>query len=101
MTEIEPRRDALAVGTFRLGVSTQSGVLYLYPMTMKTKPERRTTSVPVTTMEEVPVLGARERADVLDTLREAETDIAAGKGIAYQPKRFRDRLLSIYRGTTR
>lgn len=49
----------------------------------------------------MPVLNARERADLLDTLREAETDIAAGKGTRYQPKRFRDRLLSIYRGTTR
>ena len=80
---------------------TSSGVLYLLTMTTKTKPERRTTSVPVTTMEEVPVLDARERADLLDTLREAGADIAAGKGIAYQPKRFRDRLLSLYRGTTR
>ena len=66
-------------------------------MTTKAKPGRRTTTVPVTTMEEVPVLDPRERDQLLDDLREAGAQIAAGKGADYQPKRFRDRLLRIYR----
>lgn len=70
-------------------------------MTTQAKPERRTTAVPVTTMEEVPVLSAGERQELLDSLRRAEAEIASGQGVEYELTRFRDRLLRIYRGNTR
>ncbi|WP_178134069.1 hypothetical protein [Vineibacter terrae] len=53
---------------------------------------------PVTTMEEIPVLSERERAALLASLKKAEARIIAGKGIDYDPKTFRDRLINIYRG---
>ena len=59
---------------------------------------RRTTSVPVTTMEEIPVLSERERADLVASLKEAEGRIKAGKAVDYDPKTFKKRLLDIYRG---
>lgn len=52
-------------------------------------------------MEELPILDGKQRAELLDTLNQAETEIAAGEGVAYQPKRFRDRLLRIYRAVKR
>lgn len=70
-------------------------------MTTQTKPGRRTTAVPVTTMEDVPVLDEREGAELLAALRQAEAEVASGEGTAYEPKRFRDRLLGIYRGNRR
>jgi hypothetical protein len=63
--------------------------------------KRRTTVVPVTTLEEVPVLEDDERAELLASLKEAEADIKAGKGIDYDPKTFRERLLRIYRANKR
>jgi hypothetical protein len=59
---------------------------------------RRTRLEPVTTMEEVPVLDDRERAELISSLQQAEAEIAAGKGVEFDPDAFRDRLLSIYRG---
>jgi len=59
--------------------------------------QRRTTMVPVTTMEEIPVLTEEERAELLVSLKKSEEDIKAGKGIDYDPKKFRDRFLNIYR----
>ena len=53
--------------------------------------------VPVTTMEEIPVLGNDERAQLLDSLRKAEEDIKAGKAVDYVAKKFRDRLIRIFR----
>ena len=58
---------------------------------------RRTTMVPVTTMEEIPVLSDRERAELTTSLKEAEARINAGKAVDYEPKTFKDRLLAIYR----
>jgi hypothetical protein len=58
---------------------------------------RRTTTVPVTTMEEIPVLSDRERADLTTSLKEAEARISAGKAVDYEPKTFKDRLIAIYR----
>jgi hypothetical protein len=49
--------------------------------------------VPVTTMEEVPVLTEEERTDLLKSLAKAESDIEAGKGTDYDPKSFEGRLL--------
>jgi hypothetical protein len=62
---------------------------------------RRTTSVPVTTMEEIPVLSEKERADLVASLKQAEARVKAGKAIDYDPKTFRKRLLDIYRGAKR
>jgi hypothetical protein len=60
--------------------------------------KRRTTMVPVTTMEELPVLSDKERADLRASLEEAKGRIEAGQGIVYDPKTFKRRLLDIHRG---
>ncbi len=57
--------------------------------------------VPVTTMEEVPVLSAEEQAELRGVLEAAERRIKAGEGIDYDPKAFRKRLTDIYRGAKR
>ena len=62
---------------------------------------RRTTMVPVTTMEELPVLSDKERVALTDSLKKAEARIKAGKGIDYDPRTFKDRLINIYRGGKR
>jgi hypothetical protein len=66
-----------------------------------TTQDRRTTMVPVTTMEEIPVLSEQERAELTTSLKEAEARIKAGKGIDYDPKSFKDRLIALYRGARR
>jgi hypothetical protein len=58
---------------------------------------RRTTMVPVTTMEEIPVLSETERAELTSSLKAAEARIKAGKAVDYDPKTFKDRLVGIYR----
>ena len=58
-------------------------------------------SVPVTTMEEIPVLSETERADLVASLKEAEARIQAGEGIDYDPKNFKKCLVDIYRGAKR
>jgi len=62
---------------------------------------RRTTMVPVTTMEEVPVLSDEERTELLASLREAEARVEAGEAIDYDPKTFKERLIAIYRRAKR
>jgi len=62
---------------------------------------RRTTMVPVTTMEEIPVLGEEERAALLTSLKEAEARAKAGDAVDYDPKTFKHRLHGIYRGAKR
>jgi len=57
--------------------------------------------VPVTTMEELPVLTDVERAELLASLKASELDIKAGKGVEYDPKAFRNRLLRAYRRAKR
>jgi hypothetical protein len=66
-----------------------------------TKEKRRTTSAPVTTMEEIPVLSETERADLFGALKEAEARVKDGKAIDYDPKTFKQRLLDIYCGAKR
>jgi hypothetical protein len=61
------------------------------------KRRRRTTMVPVTTMEEIPVLSDKERVELTTALRDAQARIKAGKGVDYDPRTFKDRLLAIYR----
>jgi hypothetical protein len=67
-----------------------------------TKAKRRhTTMVPVTTMEEIPVLADAERAALTADLRKAESRIKAGKGVDYESRTFSNRLIGIYRGAKR
>ena len=67
-----------------------------------TKPKRRrTTMVPVTTMEEIPVLSGGEREELLAALKDAEAQTKAGKAIDYDPKKFKDRLVGVYRSAKR
>ena len=72
-------------------------------MTTKTKFDKsqQTTMVPVTTMEEIPVLSEAERAELLASLKEAEQRAAAGEAVEFDPKTFKDRLLGIYRAAKR
>lgn len=66
------------------------------------KPEPRpTTMVPVTTMEELPVLSDQEREKLLADLRTAEAEAAAGQSVEFDPEAFEKRLLDIYRNKTR
>ena len=58
---------------------------------------RRTRLEPVTTMEEVPVLNDKERADLIGSLQQAQADTAAGKGSEFDPDTFRECLLDVYR----
>jgi hypothetical protein len=69
--------------------------------TETTNQSRRTTSVPVTTMEEVPVLSDQERADLVVSLNEAEARVKAGESTNYESASFKKRLLDIYRGVKR
>ena len=62
---------------------------------------RRTTMVPVTTMEEIPVLSEEERAALLASLKEAEARIKAGEYVEYDSKKFRERFMRIYCGKKR
>ena len=56
---------------------------------------RRTTMMPVTTMEEVPVVSEAERAKMIASLKAAETRVAAGRYVEHEPDAFVDRLMQI------
>jgi len=75
--------------------------VYMASKTATSDKRRRTTMVPVTTMEEIPVLSNKERAELTTSLKEAEARVKAGKAIDYDPKTFKDRLIGIYRGAKR
>jgi hypothetical protein len=62
-----------------------------------TRDKRRTTTVPVTTMEEIHVRSEAERDELLKSLKKAEARAKAGETTAYDPKTFKDRLIGIYR----
>jgi hypothetical protein len=104
-----PRRSK--IGRLTSGVTHGAEVIFAcakaavcYNARMATKTEqnsRRTTLVPVTTMEEVPVLTAEERAELIDSLEAAETRIEAGDFVEYDPETFKDRLLDIHRNAKR
>jgi hypothetical protein len=61
-------------------------------------PKRETVAVPVVTVEEVPVLSERERADLVASLKRAEADVAAGKAKPFDREEFKKRFLAICRG---
>jgi len=82
------------------GLSNPLSACYIVVMASKTSTKdkrRRTTMMPVTTMEEVPVPSPKERERLLQSLRQAEGRIKAGKGIDHDPKTFRQRLVRILR----
>jgi hypothetical protein len=56
---------------------------------------RRTAMVPVTTMEEVPILSEKERADMIVSLEAAEARIAAGQYVEHDPDTFVNHLMEI------
>ena len=67
---------------------------------MATKSERRprhTTMMPVTTMEEVPVLTHAEREALVESLEEGEKRISAGEFVDYDPLTLKARLLNLHR----
>jgi hypothetical protein len=64
----------------------------------KLDPHRETMIVQVVTMEEVPVLSERERAELLASLKQAEVDVAAGKAKPFNREEFKRRFLAICRG---
>jgi hypothetical protein len=51
----------------------------------KTSTPRKTTFMPVTTMEEVPVLSDEEKAELLESLKQAQSEIAAGDYDEFKP----------------
>jgi hypothetical protein len=63
--------------------------------------QHRTSMVPVTTMEEIPVLSEKEREELLESLKQAEARVKAGQAVDYDRKSFRERLIAIYRGSKR
>ena len=65
------------------------------------KKRRRTTTVPVVTMEEIPILTESESIALREALSVAEARVKVGKGVNYNPKTFKNRLLNIYRNSKR
>lgn len=53
--------------------------------------------VPVTTMEEIPVLDEEKHAEFLAALKDAEEQIKAGEFIEYDAETLKARLLDNYR----
>jgi hypothetical protein len=57
----------------------------------------KTIMVPVTTMEEMPVISDAERDELIASLKEAEAEIAAGNFTIYNPDTFVDEMMAVYR----
>ncbi len=55
----------------------------------------RRTRIPVTTMEDAPILSEAERAELLASLEKAKAEIAAGDCVEHESAAFVDRLLSV------
>ncbi len=53
--------------------------------------------MPVTTMEEIPVLTEAERVAFVTSLKEGEASIEAGDGLSLDAKGFKEWLFSLYR----
>jgi hypothetical protein len=52
-------------------------------------------------VRKIPVLSDKERAELFASLKEAEDRVRAGKGVPYESKAFKRRLIRIYRGSER
>jgi len=48
-------------------------------------------------MEEIPVLSDKERAELISTLKAAQTRMKSGRGVDYDAEAFERRLAGIYR----
>lgn len=57
----------------------------MFPGMAKTSIPRKTTFMPVTTMEEVPVLSEPEKTELLESLKQARAEIAAGDYVEFKP----------------
>jgi hypothetical protein len=62
---------------------------------------RRTGTAPVAAMAEVPILDEPQRAELIASIKKAEAEIKAGKGAEYDPRKFKARLVGIYRDKKR
>ena len=51
--------------------------------------------IPVTTMEEVPIVSDAERADMIASLKSAKARVAAGHSIEHDPDRFVAQMMDI------
>jgi hypothetical protein len=64
-------------------------------MTTAADSRPRTTRIPVTTMEEVPILSEAERAELVASLEKAKAEIAAGDCVEHDSSAFVDHLMSV------
>ena len=81
--------------------SARCYVLFMSSKSNRKQDNRPTTMVPVTTMEELPVLSDDERAKLLADLKAAEAEIASGQYTEYESEAFKKRLLEIYQDKKR
>ena len=65
-----------------------------YARMSATRPAK-TTWIPVTTMEEMPLLDDEELNELVGSLKEGEAEIAAGKFAVLEPRMFADEMLAI------
>ena len=64
-------------------------------MTTATDSRKRTTRIPVTTMEEVPVLSDSERTELVASLEKAKAEIAEGDCVEHDSSTFVDHLMNV------
>ena len=76
-------------------VARKEGLCYTDPMRTTENKARRTAMVPVTTMEEVPILSEEERAEILAVLKDAEARVASGECVEHAPDTFVDHLTEV------
>ncbi len=66
-------------------------------MSSRAEPEKRpTTLVPVTSMEEIPILSVEERMSLAASIVEAEARIKKGEFVEFEPAAFKERLLQSF-----
>jgi hypothetical protein len=70
-------------------------------MTTEARDKRRVTTVPVTTMEDVPVLSERERAELRAALEQARAQVDAGQAVDHDSQTFKDHLIGVFRDAKR
>ncbi|MBM3562169.1 MAG: hypothetical protein FJX48_03205 [Alphaproteobacteria bacterium] len=92
----------MSVVGLRAGMATLDGLRIPAKVGAMTQPklkrELETTFVPVVTMEEVPVLNDEEREELIASLRDAESDVAAGRATPFDRAGFIARFMAICRG---
>ena len=64
-------------------------------MTTAADSRKRTTRIPVTTMEEVPVLSDSERTELVASLEKAKAEVAEGDCVEHDSSTFVDHLMSV------